>query len=278
MDGAGQLLYSWDRPWASSYLGQSTGWPRCFDRLSLPGTVSLPSARQGSVVAWLPQLVAPPSLLGRLPHIVGFCHSDSQLLCSSGLVGCVALVFYRCLPAYMPVAPLCGSILWPSVACSVWCVARSAQFTRAAGLLLLLEWGGFSALTAASAAAAAAAAPANAATAAAAGCVPLEYCPGFVGLRASWTSLCLLLSRRVSVLQPSVACSVWRVARSAWFTRPAGLLSLLKWGGFSALTAASGAAAAAVTAAAATAAAAGFVPLAYCPRFAGYTPAGPRCV
>nr|XP_013764408.1 PREDICTED: uncharacterized protein LOC102202259 [Pundamilia nyererei] len=61
-------------------------------------------------------VAALPSLLGHHLHIAGFCHSDSQLLCSSGLVGCVALVFahVRRLPRQSHLAAASG-ILQPSV-------------------------------------------------------------------------------------------------------------------------------------------------------------------
>lgn len=71
----------------------STEWPSCCGRLSLPGNVSLLSARRGSVMTPLLWLAAPTSRLQHRPHFAGFFHSDSQLPCSSGLVGCAPLVY-----------------------------------------------------------------------------------------------------------------------------------------------------------------------------------------
>lgn len=71
----------------------STEWPSCCGRLSLPGNVSLLSARRGSVMTPLLQPAAPTSRLQHRPHFAGFFHSDSQLPCSSGLVGCAPLAY-----------------------------------------------------------------------------------------------------------------------------------------------------------------------------------------
>lgn len=82
------MLSYWERPWALSYLSHPLN-----GRAAVAGSLSLAMCHCLVPGGDLLRPAAPTSRLQHRPHFAGFFHSDSQLPCSSGLVGCAPLAY-----------------------------------------------------------------------------------------------------------------------------------------------------------------------------------------